>query len=252
MRGKLLKNPLARFYRKREEETPLPEYTLRRSQRARRLQIRVMPGGKVEVVLPRGCHESRGHAMVREKALWIHQTLEKIASRVSYSTALPDELHLRAIGEHWRIRCLEPMDIGRVELVEAEDELVFSGATGDEALCVQALRQWLAKKGRKVLAPWLRQVSDETGLSYNRVSVRGQKTRWGSCSAKHTISLNYKLLFVPAEQVRYLLIHELCHTRHLNHSATFWALVGNLEPDYKRLDKALSRATREQVPGCLN
>jgi predicted metal-dependent hydrolase len=86
-----------------------------------------------------------------------------------------------------------------------------------------------------------------TRTTFATASIRGQKTRWGSCSSRQTISVNCKLLFLPSELVRYVLIHELCHTVHLNHSAAFWALVAQKEPDYQQLDAGL-RDARYHVP----
>jgi len=90
-------------------------------------------------------------------------------------------------------------------------------------------------------------VSQEVNLPFKNVSIRGQKTRWGSCSSDQSISLNCKLLFLPSPVVRYVLIHELCHTVHMNHSAAFWALVGCFEPNYRQLDRNL-RDARCDVP----
>ena len=70
------------------------------------------------------------------------------------------------------------------------------------------------------------------------------KTRWGSCSSRGRINLNQTLLFLPAHAVRYLLVHELCHTRHMNHSASFWRLVTELMPDYQQHENNLRAATR--------
>ena len=94
------------------------------------------------------------------------------------------------------------------------------------------------------MVPWLERTSDELELPFVRAIVRGQKTRWGSCSTQKTISLNYKLLFLPDELARYLFVHELCHTRHLNHSARFWRLVQSREPNYERLENQLTDAWR--------
>jgi predicted metal-dependent hydrolase len=82
-------------------------------------------------------------------------------------------------------------------------------------------------------------VSIQTSLPYNRVSIRGQKTRWGSCSSDKNINLNYKLLFLEPEFVKYIIIHELCHTIHLNHSREFWQLVGDFYPDYRDIRKQI-------------
>ena len=75
--------------------------------------------------------------------------------------------------------------------------------------------------------------------------VRGQKTCWGSHSSSGTISINYCLLFLEPALVRYLMIHELCHARHMNHSRRFWAHVARFEPDYRKLDRKLSSSWKE-------
>ena len=106
------------------------------------------------------------------------------------------------------------------------------------------LQKWLTFMAKEHLMDWLVTLSDELELPFNKVIVRAQKTRWGSCSARKTISINRNLLFLPAPLVRYLFIHELCHTVHLNHSARYWSLVGKVEPDYKRLENELRDASR--------
>jgi predicted metal-dependent hydrolase len=77
------------------------------------------------------------------------------------------------------------------------------------------------------------------------MSVRRQRTRWGSCSTQGTISLNACLLFQSPAVVRYLMVHELCHRRHMNHSRRFWALVESLEPGWKPLDAELLQGWRK-------
>jgi predicted metal-dependent hydrolase len=95
----------------------------------------------------------------------------------------------------------------------------------------------------------------QSGFDYSRAVVRGQRTRWASCSGHGTISLNYKLLFLPAHLVGYILMHELCHTRHMNHAEKFWALVMSFEPACKSHDKELRKswqlvpAWADEAPG---
>ncbi len=76
-------------------------------------------------------------------------------------------------------------------------------------------------------------------FSYKRVSIRNQKTRWGSCSKSGTLSFSYRLLFVSPEVRDYVLVHELCHTREMNHSKKFWSLVALTTPNYKLLRRKL-------------
>lgn len=72
-----------------------------------------------------------------------------------------------------------------------------------------------------------------TGGSYTSITVRDQKTRWGSCSSRGTLSFNYRLIFAPPEVLDYVVVHELCHLTHMNHSKDFWNMVGSVMPEYK-------------------
>jgi predicted metal-dependent hydrolase len=77
------------------------------------------------------------------------------------------------------------------------------------------------------------------GIPYRRLSIRGQKNRWGSCSRNGTVSLNWKLMFLPEPIIDYVIVHELAHIREMNHSAKFWDIVQNFCPDYKRYRRYL-------------
>ena len=103
------------------------------------------------------------------------------------------------------------------------------------------------EKAKQVLESRLVEIAAKHGYSYNRVTIRNQKTRWGSCSSRGTISLNDQLVFVPAATVQYLMIHELCHTRHMNHSSKFWHLVETHCADFRYHERVLNQA-RQDIP----
>ncbi len=85
----------------------------------------------------------------------------------------------------------------------------------------------------------LEQFNEVYRFSYNRVSIKNQKTRWGSCSKRGNLNFNYKIVHLPDNLVNYLVVHELCHLKEMNHSRNFWALVAQAIPDYKILRKQL-------------
>ncbi|MDI6688777.1 MAG: SprT family zinc-dependent metalloprotease [Desulfobacterales bacterium] len=96
-------------------------------------------------------------------------------------------------------------------------------------------------EAKKKLVDRLNELSGKHGFSYNKVSIRNQKTRWGSCSARNNISLNIKLVRLPGEVIDYVLLHELVHTRIKNHANGFWAELNRLDGDAKGMSKRLNK-----------
>ncbi len=109
----------------------------------------------------------------------------------------------------------------------------------DDGAARHLLQGWLKHAAGERLTPPLMQLADELNYSVERVAIRRQRTRWGSCSTRGTVSLNCSLVFLRPAVVRYLFVHELAHTKYMNHSASFWRLVEKLEPEYRRLDREL-------------
>ena len=109
----------------------------------------------------------------------------------------------------------------------------------DSGSAREKLQEWLKQAAEERLAPRLLQLARDLGYPVKRVVIRCQRTRWGSCSTRGTVSLNCSLVFLEPDVVRYLFVHELAHTQHMNHSPAFWRLVESLEPDYRRLDRQL-------------
>ena len=219
---------------------------VRESTRAKRMTIHVTPHLGVEVVVPRRTPARDVQRFVSQHLEWIEETEEELANTAPpFDRNLPLEIRLPAIDQTWRVRYRRTNDrsVRLCELPGAQLEL--SGAVHDEDACRARLRQWLSETARTHLGPWLERISERTGLWYNSMQIRGQRTRWGSCSTQRTISLNYCLLFLARPLVRYLLIHELSHTRHMNHGSRFWALVESLEPQASTLDAELGDAWRE-------
>jgi predicted metal-dependent hydrolase len=181
---------------------------------------------------------------------WIHRRVADLSTAAAVDEGRPVSIKLPAIGRHYAVEYeYAPGSTARVR-VAGENVIVVSGPLHDERALTAALRDWLGELAQPQLGAELSKVAAESGFRYARAQIRRQRTRWGSCSASGTISLNVCLLFLRPQVVRYLLVHELCHTRHMNHSARFWALVASFEPDYEELDRELSRAW-QSVPGWM-
>jgi predicted metal-dependent hydrolase len=217
------------------------EWQLRVSRRARYARLRILPFGGLEVVIPTRFPRKLVAGLVAEHADWAHRQLAQQA-QLRESICLPPALILAFDGSCTPIRYQAAESILQGELfTDSAEECIDIHAAGQRA-AIAELRRWIRRRARQALPPLLEHISGQTGLAYNRVSIRSQKTRWGSCSSRGNISLNDQLLFLPADAVEYLMIHELCHTRHLNHSKAFWALVQAHCPDYRTHEKLLRRS----------
>jgi len=224
-----------------------PNYRVRVSRRAKHVSIRVSHRTGVEVVVPPGYDLNRVPTLIEKRQEWIARTLQRLeqerqAIAPGELELLPQRIELRSLPENWTVS-YRLQDSPRLTATSTlQRELQLAGPTDNLAVCQQVLRKWLEQKARYHLVPWLREVSHEIHLPYQRATIRHQKTRWASCSSHQSISLNAKLLFLPPPLVRYVFIHELCHTVHMNHSRQFWTLVGEKDPDYQRWDEELRKA----------
>ncbi|MGD9599040.1 MAG: M48 family metallopeptidase [Steroidobacteraceae bacterium] len=238
-------------------------FTVRYSRRARRLAVRVHLGGRVEVIVPPRTGVRTVQEFLRRHHDWIETRRERARRDCPERGAFPPgELALAAFRESWQLRLVP--GAGRTRLVanaaagvpmagaDAPRVLELRGAPPGPADTRRVLRAWVGARAAAGLAPWLAALGRETGLECRRLSVRRQRTRWGSCSTRGTISLNACLAFQRPEVVRYLLVHELAHTRHMNHSARFWRLVAAHEPGWRALDRELLGGWRRVPDWMMN
>jgi predicted metal-dependent hydrolase len=224
-----------------------PAAILRHSRRARRVAVRIDAGGRVELVVPRGVSEARALSFLASRAQWVAQHLQRRRAAALPEQAFPPpHVDLPALAERWRIFLAGGQ--GRLRLREREGLLLEVRGTGDRSQWRRLLQRWLTAKAQQALAARLTEQASLHGFSFQSISVRRQRTRWGSCSARGAISLNLCLLFQSPAVLRYLLCHELAHTEHMNHSARFWRRVEQCEPQYRALDAELLRTGWSRVP----
>ncbi len=228
------------------------QWTVRISRRARRLSVRVYPGGRVEVIAPPQASSVTVQRFVGLHRSWIDDRVREFSSEnATAATERPSQLDLTAIERSVSVM-YEPdaRAAVRSQFDATSNVLTVKGAIQQPAPVHAVLRDWLITFGESALSAQLARVAEQCGLRYTRMQVRRQRTRWGSCSSRRVISLNVCILFQRPAVLRYLLVHELAHTRHMNHSDAFWSLVESFEPHYRVLDRELSQGWR-RVPSWL-
>src|SRR3984957_16789280 len=217
-----------------ETRSSTDPFAVRVSPRARRLTARVHVGGRVEIVVPVGVNAHAVRDFVQRFTPWIDRKVAAMRCFVAPMEAVPPSIQFALTGEYLHVEWCRAA-VCRLE--QLSDRIIVQAP--DDAAARVLLQGWLKSAAQERLPPQMLKLAAELKYSVSRVSIRCQRTRWGSCSTRGTVSLNCSLVFLRPDVVRYLFIHELAHTKHMNHSASFWPLVEKIEPDYRRLDREL-------------
>lgn len=225
----------------------LPPYALRVSPRARNVRLVIAPGKGLTLVVPPGFDASLAPGIVAGRLDWVNRHLERIASMPEPERLPPSSVELRAVERVLAVR-YRAGDAASVSVRPAgPSSLCVSGGIACRDSVARALRAWLKREAARELGGMLHVMAARTGLGYSGLTVRLQRSRWGSCSARGGVSLNARLLFLPPELCSYVLAHELAHTVHLNHSPEYWSFLEEIMPEARLLDGRL-RSARRYVP----
>ncbi|MBF0212460.1 MAG: M48 family metallopeptidase [Magnetococcales bacterium] len=207
-------------------------YALLRHPARKRLTLRVTAEGEIEARAPVGMSLEAVERFVRAQAEWLEKTRRQM---LEDRPTLGDGTVLTLLDEPLTLRIVAE---GSGRIRRAGSELRVPTPLTPEGLR-DGLERWYRQQARRYLTTRLRHWSDRLGVSVLRLTIRGQSSRWGSCSRHGAISLNWQLMLLPPSLVDYVMVHELCHRREMNHSPAFWAEVAAILPDYAESRKAL-------------
>jgi predicted metal-dependent hydrolase len=207
----------------------------RKNNRAKNISIRINSSGDIRVTVPAWCTYQRAERFVLEKEVWIIKKAHTIKRKT-------EELFAWKIGD--KVDFL----YGSIELVQGSADNIEELQVGNNYIVEiprlfdpgnQEWREKLLKKlgdigireAKQHLPKELERLAQANNLNYTKLSIRRMRTRWGSCSSKDNISLNSGLVFLPRDLMEYVILHELVHTLHKNHSAVFWIALIDILPD---------------------
>lgn len=220
------------------------------SDKARYMRLQINDKAELSVTIPRGVRQQDVIDFLTQQRPWIRRTLSSIRNkargRLTGTPFLTTALHLGFFATDFAIR-YEWQDVCwcAAKMNPEEQTITFSGNVLDVQQIHETLGRFLLKTAEQHFIPMLDKLSGITGIPYKKCSFRLQHGRWGSCSSRGHISLNAQLLFFPPELVEYVMIHELCHLRHMDHSPAFWAEVAKYVPDWSDLRKTLQLQSRK-------
>ena len=220
-------------------------YQIRRSQRARRARI-VVTADKVEIVAPLRMPEKQIQQFMRAKQAWIEAAKNKVQQHVDNIVSFAPESYQQGSmvpyqGKQYKLQ----IKVGQEKRIKIEFEQSFIAnvpvslyqSLTQTELSVQvrlALIVWMGKAALKQAEKYTHKYAPLYKLSPRSITIKTQKSRWGSCGIHDDINLNWLLILAPVEVFEYVVVHELCHIEQRNHSAAFWALVARHCPDYQQ------------------
>ena len=218
-----------------------PPFSVRVSARAKYARLRILPGSGLEVVLPRHADPAIATSIVERHRDWVCRTLNRIGGTVSPEDEVKDtprSIVLHGGSKRIPVFCRAENPDG------AENALALPFHRDDYPAVARALQSWVRRYASRELGNNVASLAEKHGMAYSSVTFRRQKSRWGSCTASGSISLNICLVFLPPELAGHVILHELAHTRHMNHGQGFWKTLFAMEPDALKLDKRLRSAWR--------
>ena len=196
------------------------------------ISVCINPLGKITVRAPLRCNEERIFAFLREKEGWIAKHLRKtIGAGTRIPTENLDGFSFLLLGKMHTVSLVDGNKVG----YDSENLRVFV----PRVKARERLVKWLKENAKRILSEVTAKTASEMQVSYRSVSVTSAKSRWGSCTADNAVRYSFRLIYAPKEVVRYVVVHELAHTRYKNHSALFWREVERYEPRYRERRKWL-------------
>jgi predicted metal-dependent hydrolase len=207
----------------------MTEYTLRRSPRARSVRVSVDGSGEVSVTLPRRAPLRAADEAVRELAPWIERRRRALARAAAELARTPGTVPY--LGAELRLRH-EPRT-----RAHRRGDVLHVPETDPTA----AIERWYRRAARAEIGPRLDAATARAGVAYTKLTIRGQKTRWASCSQTGAMSFNWRLLLAPEAVLDYVVEHEVCHLEVLDHSPRYWRLLEQRVPDWREHARWLRR-----------
>lgn len=215
------------------------EYLIRRSARAKRMRLSLNQSGELTLVLPRFVPETIGRVFVNSQSAWIKMQQAKIKSKVEiyqqqeWSTGSDiiifdqKKYSIKLISHSLKRDCYKINEKVLGVCLSPDDK---NSKQKRIKILIESFYKDLAKEHLTKRSEYW---AEQLGARFNQVRIKSTKSRWGSCSTKKNLNYNWKVLQAPAAVIDYLVIHEVCHLKEMNHSTKFWKLVENLDPKFK-------------------
>lgn len=224
------------------------EVAIVRRSTARRYILRVRAANRdVQLTMPPYGSVREARAFAERHGDWLRARLAKLPRprRFSNGSVVPYKGRDHVIEHHPEGRGTVWIEPGAANATVPEQDLPRLCVAGRAAHLRRRLRDWLKKEAEKALGAAVRKYARQLGVEFSRISIRDQKTRWGSCSANGTLAFSWRLIMAPTYVLDYLAAHEVVHLRHMDHSKRYWRTLRELCPATDRAEAWLKAHGRD-------
>ncbi|MDY6834089.1 MAG: SprT family zinc-dependent metalloprotease [Chloroflexota bacterium] len=210
-------------------------YTLRRSTRAKRFRLEFWPDSGLMIVVPHTLKERIIEEVLQQHQIWIKDKIAQIKCQPPQDTSTPltAGTQIPFLGKRLTLTIKESTS-EYTRIYKTNNSIVVTMQKDRGSGLRDILLTWFKEEARRMLTDRAQKLSSAHHISYHRISIRDQKTRWASCSRKHNLNFNWRLVMAPLEIIDYVVLHELAHLIEMNHSDRFWHTVEDWCPDYRR------------------
>ena len=208
-------------------ENTIINYSINKKSNIKNITIKVKYPNTVTIVSPKSVNDEFIHDLVESKSRWILNKLNEFKNKESENPPilLVDGDKIPYLGNYYTLNVYKEKSI---------DKIPYNISSNDQYIKLRELLvNWYLTEGGKLIKERISIYSKKLNLYPESITLKEQKTSWGTCSSIGNIYINWKILLAPLDIIDYVLVHELCHLKHMNHSKEYWALVGTIFPNYK-------------------
>ena len=213
-------------------------YLLLKRRGQKHIRLKIGTDGCITVSAPHTALISKIDKLIEDKKGWIQKHLDKYLAQSRFCDPLEQ---LPLFGEWYRVEHTERTRKGTVKIDMTKKRVVLNSVSDDPAHLREILKRHLKREAKKLVSPCVENWSNKLQIPYSSLSIRDQKTRWGSSSGKGHISINWRIICTPPKVRDYLIVHELLHQQLHNHSASYWQELEQIYPGSKTCDNWLKQ-----------
>jgi predicted metal-dependent hydrolase len=206
-------------------------YTHKTHPKSKNLKLKIEPGGEVVVVSPKFVTKAQVESFVRQNQVWIQKHLSLQTKRTLFNKS---DSHLHLFGKKYQKIIINDLKLPRgITVLGNKVQVNLPGQKQQDITSPKVntyITRFTKNTAEEYIIPRTYQLSTIMEITFGKITLREQKTRWGSCSATGNLNFNWRLVHAPTEVIDYVIIHELAHRKQMNHSQAFWNLVAKFDP----------------------